>query len=313
MAEIILMDGGTGQELVARSSRPATPLWSAEVMEHEPELVRAIQQDFIDAGATVITVNSYAATVERLSLQMDRVAAQARFEALQAQAVRIALAARANADQPVSIAGCLPPLVASFHPEAAPTFEACLASYNQIVALQAPSCEVMLIETMALIHEARAAVRACVGQGARAWVALTVDDDDGMRLRSGEALAAGVEAVLEEGAEAVLLNCSRPEAISDGLAILRDAGVPFGAYANGFVNAAELDVGASVEGMGIRSDLGPKAYAAHAMDWVRRGATLVGGCCEVGPGHIAELKRQLVAEGHTIVGAGASRPLPTAE
>ncbi|MEX0305471.1 MAG: homocysteine S-methyltransferase family protein, partial [Leisingera sp.] len=48
-------------------------------------------------------------------------------------------------------------------------------------------------------------------------------------------------------------------------------------------------------------DLGPKAYAEFAMGWTAQGATIVGGCCEVGPEHIAELACQLRAAGHRIV------------
>ena len=42
-------------------------------------------------------------------------------------------------------------------------------------------------------------------------------------------------------------------------------------------------------------------FAAFAMDWVAQGATIVGGCCEVGPDHIAALARALRAGGHDIV------------
>ena len=44
--------------------------------------------------------------------------------------------------------------------------------------------------------------------------------------------------------------------------------------------------------------MSPEAYAEHALSWVDAGATIVGGCCEVGPAHIAEIARQLKAAGH---------------
>ena len=307
MNPIILLDGGMGQELVARSSRPAGPLWSAEVMLHEPEIVAAAHRDFVAAGATVITLNAYSATPERLARVLGPDEAEPRFEALQCRAVELARAARAEAPHGVAIAGCLPPLVASYHPEVTPDFEACLAAYGRIAALQGPACDVLLAETMSSIREARAAARAMRAAGRRAWVSLSVDDADGTRLRSGEALGDAVAAVLEERPDAVLLNCSRPEAIGEGLGVLARAGVPFGAYANGFTHAAELAVGGTVEGMGVRTDLGPDAYAAHAMDWVGRGATIVGGCCEVGPAHIARLHARLRAAGHEVVAPEPAR------
>ena len=50
-----------------------------------------------------------------------------------------------------------------------------------------------------------------------------------------------------------------------------------------------------------RSDLSPGAYAEFALDWVQAGATIVGGCCEVGPDHIRALAGALRAAGHKIV------------
>ena len=303
MADIILLDGGMGQELVARSTEPPSPLWSAAVLERDPGLVEAVHRDFVEAGARVVTLNAYSATPERLARHMD-CGVNARFEALQREAVRVARAALAGAPHPVAVAGCLPPLGGSYHPEAGPGFEASLATYARIVALQREGCDVMLAETMASAAEARAATRAAKSAGLPAWIALTVDDADGTRLRSGETLEAGVEAAVGEGADAVLLNCSRPEAIDAGLDMLAGAGLPFGAYANGFTNAAELAIGGTVDGMGVRTDLGPDAYADHAMAWIERGATIVGGCCEVGPAHIARLAERIEAAGHRLVAPG---------
>ena len=56
--------------------------------------------------------------------------------------------------------------------------------------------------------------------------------------------------------------------------------------------------------MGVRTDLGPDAYADHAMAWIGRGATIVGGCCEVGPAHIARLATRIEAAGHRLVAPG---------
>jgi homocysteine S-methyltransferase len=84
---------------------------------------------------------------------------------------------------------------------------------------------------------------------------------------------------------------------------LRPAGLPFGAYANGFtqITADFLKDSPTVDALEARRDLSPGAYARFAMGWVDQGATIVGGCCEVGPAHIVELARTLRAAGHEIV------------
>jgi len=51
MSDIVLLDGGMGQELVRRSAQPAHPQWSAWVMLHEPEIVQAVHEDYLRAGA----------------------------------------------------------------------------------------------------------------------------------------------------------------------------------------------------------------------------------------------------------------------
>lgn len=58
MSNITLLDGGMGQELLRRSKRPATPMWSADIMLNEPNLVSDLHYDFIQAGASVITLNT---------------------------------------------------------------------------------------------------------------------------------------------------------------------------------------------------------------------------------------------------------------
>ena len=89
------------------------------------------------------------------------------------------------------------------------------------------------------------------------------------------------------------MNCSIPEAISANLPILRDANVVFGAYANGFTSITALQPGGTVDSLKARKDLSPAVYADFIDQWIDIGATIVGGCCEVGPAHIAEISKRL--------------------
>jgi S-methylmethionine-dependent homocysteine/selenocysteine methylase len=113
-------------------------------------------------------------------------------------------------------------------------------------------------------------------------------------LRSGEALADIGPLITEFAPERVLLNCSRPEAVSEGLPILATLHPHVGAYANGFTRIADdfNRIGVTTDMLGKRRDLGPATYAAFARDWVAAGARTVGGCCEVGPAHIAALAEE---------------------
>lgn len=286
---LTLLDGGMGQELRRRSESPATPLWSAQVMLDEPHLVTAVHRDFITAGAHIITTNNYTVTPQRLARDSD----PALFEALHAAALGAAHQARDESGQAVRIAGCLPPLVASYHAEVVPDDATCRRDYRRLVEIQAEGVDLFICETMTLTREALAATQAAVDHNLPVWVAFSVDDADGRRLRSGESLGEAARAVVAAGASAVLINCSVPEAVTTAMDALGDLGVPFGGYANAFTSAADLAPGGTVDGLEARQDLNPAGYAEHACGWVARGASLVGGCCEVSPAHIAELAKRL--------------------
>jgi S-methylmethionine-dependent homocysteine/selenocysteine methylase len=296
MSQIVLLDGGMGQELMRRSSQPPSPMWSARVMMDEPHIVEAVHRDYIEAGAKVLTLNSYSVTPERLA----RDASEDLFEPLQGKAIQIALQARGKNN--ITVAGCLPPLVGSYRPDETPPFDHCLSISRRIVREQKPAVDVFMCETLSSVKEVKAAVQAAAESGIPVWCSMSVNDEEGTLLRSGESVLDGALAAKKAGAAAVLINCSWPEAITQGLPELARTGLPFGGFANGFTKIDSLAPGGTVDVLGARSDLGPEQYAEHAMGWIAAGATLVGGCCEVGPDHIIELAKRLREAGHQITG-----------
>lgn len=299
MTQIILKDGGTGQELLARSSMPAHPLWSAKVMMEESHVVQGVHEDFIRAGARLITLNTYSATPERLA----REGVPELFKPLQVKAIDLVRAARdAVCVDGVCIGGCLPPLHGSYRPDLAMGHDDLLPLYREIAAGQVQASDVMICETLSSVTEATAAAEAGVETGLPTWVFLSLNDDDSGNLRSGESLAAALDALAGSGIAGIGLNCCKPEVVSANLSGLYGRDWPVGAYANGFTGIAALDIGGTVDGLKARSDLTPAAYADFAMGWVDAGLSFAGGCCEVGPGHIAELAQRLRAAGHEIVG-----------
>ncbi len=299
MADITLLDGSIGQELVIRSGDRPTPLWSTQVMIDHPKLVGEVHLDYFKAGATVATTNTYAVLRDRLK----RVGLEDQTGYLTETAVRAARKARAASGGEGRIAGSLGPLIASYRPDIFPPFEEAVASYSEPVAHMKDHVDLFLIETASSVAHAEAAMAASTGHGVPVWLAVSVDDFDGTHLRSGEPVGDLADAVAKYAPDAVLVNCSRPEAVGAALDIVKSFGRPFGAYANAFTKISDgfLSEFPTVDALEQRADLGPAAYAAFAMGWVAQGASIVGGCCEVGPNHIAELAQQLTAAGHRIV------------
>ena len=298
MTAITLLDGSIGQELVKRSGDRATPLWSTQVMMEHPDLVREVHDSYFAAGASVATTNTYAVLRDRLA----RVDMEHRIADLSDAAITAACAAR-DVRGSGRVAGALGPLIASYRPDICPPAEKAAALYAEPVRLMAGRVDLLLLETMSSVDQAEGALRAATGQGLPVWLAVTVMDEDGARLRSGEPLGDLAAVVARYAPDAVLINCTRPEAVATGLDLIAGFDKPFGAYANGFTRISDgfLQDAPTVDALEQRGDMTPAAYCAIAMGWLDQGATILGGCCEIGPEHIAELARRLRAAGHTIV------------
>ena len=297
MAAITLLDGGMGQELVARSGDEPTNLWATRVMIDHPGMVRAIHEDYFAAGATVATTNTYAIHHDRL----ERVGLDPMFHALHLRA--LAEAHEARGSRVARIAGSIGPLKASYRPDLAEPVAVAAPKYAEVAAILGPHVDFILCETMASLGMAEAVVNGAQAAGRPVWLSVSVDDHDGRLLRSGEPVAGLAAVVAQYKVAAVLANCSVPEAMSAALGVLQGLGLPFGAYANGFTHISGnfLKDAPTVKELTHRHDLTPEKYVDFAMAWVGMGATIVGGCCEVGPAHIALLAERLRAAGHQIV------------
>lgn len=287
---VTILDGGMGQELVARCPEPPTGLWATKYMIDHPDVVRAIHDDYFAAGAQIATTNTYAIFHDRL----EGAGLDARFDELHRLACRIAVDAR-NAHGSGRVAGSLGPLGWSYDASLAPPPEAAAALYAEVVAIHRDFVDLHILETMAGVDQARGGLMGCTGSDKPVWLSISVDDADGTRIRSGEPLEAVLPLVAEFGPEAILVNCSKPEAVTDALPVIARANIPFGAYANGFTSISDSfrKAGSTVAQLTARRDLGSAEYAEFARTWANLGATIIGGCCEVGPAHIAEVTRQL--------------------
>ena len=300
MSEITLLDGSIGQELVKRSTAAATNLWSTSVMMDQPDLVRGVHADYFAAGATIASTNTYAVHRSRLA----RAGIEDRQAELITTAVDQAVHAR-NAHGSGRIAGTMGPLLATYRPDLSPDVGLASEGFAEMITLLGDRVDLLLAETVCSLQEAEGVFQGYVASGTDKplWMAFSVDDQDGTKLRSGEPLFIVTQMLHHYRPAAVMLNCSMPEAITQGLPILTDCGLPFGGYANGFtmITDAFKQDAPTVDALQARTDLTPDTYADHVMNWVSAGATIVGGCCEVGPAHIAEIARRLRAAGHTLV------------
>ena len=303
---ITLLDGGTGRELLRIGAPFGQPEWSAKALLEAPQFVARVHENFIAAGADVITTNSYAIVPYHLGAERFR----REGHALAVLAGRLARAVADSAARPVTVAGCLPPLCGSYRSD---LFDPAIAQPILATLIHAlePCVDYWLAETLSAIVEAEligSMVGAAAGRAAKPlWLSFTLGDVVAAGalpcLRSGEPVADAVAAAVRLGAGAVLFNCSSPEvmgaAVTTAAQTLSSSGIAAGAirigvYANAFV-PLKVTTAANAELSDLRVDVTPAAYLAWARDWAARGARIIGGCCGIGPEHIAELRNLYAA------------------
>lgn len=296
MSKTVILDGGMGRELKRIGAPFRQPEWSALALWEAPHFVEQAHDAFVQAGAQVITSNSYAVVPFHIGEQ--RFASDgARLAALSGELAR---KAAAKAAQPVRVAGSLPPALGSYRPDLFDESQA-LAILQVLVGALAPHVDLWLAETQSSLAEVRAVKQALAGQPQPLWLSFTLQDEDGdgvARLRSGETVTAAVAEAIRLGAAAVLFNCSQPEVMAAALdaanvVIAREqANLQLGVYANAFPPTPK-DAKANATLDDIRADLTPRNYAQWAALWVEKGASVVGGCCGITPQHIAALAQAL--------------------
>jgi len=293
--QVTVLDGGMGRELERMGAPFRQPEWSALALIEAPDYVARAHRSFIEAGADVITANSYA--VVPFHIGAERFAAMG--EQLADRAGRLARAAADDVPQAVKVAGSLPPLFGSYRPDLYDPVRApdILAP---LIAGLTPHIDHWLAETQSAIAEIEAVSRILAGSDKPVWFSFTLEDSaadarQAPRLRSGEPVEQAVQAASRLGASAALFNCSQPEVMGRAIDIAQEtlrrtgADMEIGVYANAFPPQSK-DAAANAELNEIRTDLDPSGYAGFVRDWMRRGASIVGGCCGIGPDHIAAIR-----------------------
>jgi S-methylmethionine-dependent homocysteine/selenocysteine methylase len=281
----VRLDGGVATELQHAGVPVTAPWWTTAALASEQtrRVLRSVHAGYLGAGAQLITANTFRCNARALrGVGLDR-AGPAWF--VQA-AVGVARAAREEAgDGRTLIAGSMAPVEDCYRPDLVPPDEELRAEHRWLAGeLLAAGVDVVLIETMNSVREARIALGQVLAAGGRAWVSFACGER--ARLLSGEPLAGAARAVEADGAEAVLVNCTPLAETEDCMREL--AAVchgPIGAYPNLETSRSGVPPPAAVT---------PEEFAEVLGCWHDElGATLLGGCCGARPAHIAALRDRL--------------------
>jgi S-methylmethionine-dependent homocysteine/selenocysteine methylase len=293
----VLLDGGIGTEIVRRGAR-----WRQHGMRTDAETVRAVHEDYVEAGADVITTNTFQLTRRTyLNLfhdleHMRRIGApglENQAAALIEKAVALAGEAIRNAaaGRPVAVAGSISPLNHCFRPDLSPPFEEALKEHSQSAALLAKSgVDLILLETMNTVAEATAALQAARKTGLPVWVSFVLAPR-GTSILGGEPILEALRVAESNGAEAILLNCAPPEDITAGLKELAGhSKLPLGAYAHiGRYDPPSWKFDFHPQFSSLDA-WPPERYASFAKGWRDLEAVIIGGCCGTTPSHIRAVR-----------------------
>ena len=293
----VLLDGAMGAELVRRGVR-----WRWHGLRTDPEKVQALHEEYIAAGADVIRTNTFQLNarlyrnVFRNAEHMRHIGApglETRAAELAAQAVAVARGAREKAGHDVAVAGVMAPLEHCFRPDLAPNAKAALPEQAEIADMLAEAgVDLLILESMNTLGEARAAAEAALGTGLPVWASFVLGPEG--EILSGEPLREGVQALESMGVEVILINCVPPEDATRALKRIREfTDQPLGAYAQiGKFDPPSWKFEFHPQFSGTEA-WPPERYAETARGWRDAGARVVGGCCGTGPDHIRALREAL--------------------
>ncbi len=290
--EVIILDGATGTELERRGVPMHGKVWCAEATLTHPQVLRAVHEDYIRAGADVIIANTFASARHALEPAGlgDVVAAANR------DAVEVARAARdAAADRPVCIAGSISDFTAKDLDPSWLDPDRLRQTFTEQAELLAESgAELIALEMMQKPEIALPAVEAAVATGLPVWIGVScrLQRDSGKLTLYDYAdreLRELLQTVSNLGAGAFTVMHSKLDDTEAGLRKVREFWPgPLGAYPNSghFVmpNWQFVDI------------TPPDVLLQRAREWVDLGAQLIGGCCGLDPGHIAALRDGLPRE-----------------
>ena len=278
----LVLDGGLATELERRGADLRDRLWSARLLLEDPDLIRAVHEDYFAAGADVAISASYQASFEGFG---ERGLSRERAAGLMRRSVELAREAAGAAGNDRIVAASVGPYGAVLA-DGSEYVGRYGMSVRELMDFHSPRIDVLLeagpdllaIETIPSILEAEALVTILEGlPGVSAWISFSCSDDvhisDGTPFADAAALAASSPRVVAVG-----VNCSPPVHIPALLSSVR-VDVPLLVYPNVGSTWDAVAKGWILEGP--RPDFG-----TAAPEWRAAGARIVGGCCGTTPDDI---------------------------
>ena len=285
-----ILDGGMGQELLARGMKPNGTLWSANALLNEEyhKLLLDTHLDFIRAGAEVIVTTTF--TTRKIRLKDNNV--EDKFEYLNKKAGEIALEAKKQ-NPNILVAGGLPPQFLTYEADTREEDEIFENFYSQAKLLN-PYVDFFYFDVLSSVKEFKIGINSIKEFNKPYLIGAHISE--GKNLPSGEKISEIITKINHEKLLGIILSCISPENYELNLNEIKSLGIPFGFKLNAFIKTnpkpnytgayKESKTGNPNEFLGVREDLTPEKMLEFAKKFKDAGATILGGCCETRPSHI---------------------------
>jgi len=290
-----ILDGGMGQQLLAKGLKPKGSLWSATALVYEKyhQLVIDTHLDFIKSGADVIVTNNFAA--RRIRMIQNKV--EEHFNYANQKAGELALKAKEISKKNVLIAGSLPAQNDTYvlDPRDKKVIEK--GFYDQAQLLK-PFVDFFYLDVMSGSKECEIALNITEKLKLPALIGLHLKKDG--KLPSGETISEVIEKCENDNWLGIVVACVSPEIIENTINEIKQFEIPFGYKANlwkveepspvhKFASPTDKIGANPTDTMGTRKDYTDIRFLDFSKKMMAKGATILGGCCETKPFHIKKI------------------------
>ncbi len=290
--QIIILDGGTGTDIQRRGVPMSGETWCADANLTHPDVVQAVHEDYIIAGADIIIANTFATSALLFNnirrdndlLEIDRVAVDIAKNAVAAKKKKIAVAGSMSTMRPMVTGSDRNNLGVSWtESEARRLFQ------RKADNMAKTGADLIIMELLRDCDYALWATEAAIATGLPVWVGVSAERrDDGALVGFGrpEFLFEDVVKTLAATKPAVIsvMHTSANDTADAIDVVRRYWDGPLGTYPeSGYFKSPDwvfVDV------------ISPEELVQHSRAWKTKGVTLFGGCCGIGPDHIAALSQE---------------------
>tara|TARA_B100001123_G_scaffold283588_1_gene315938 strand:+ start:731 stop:1645 length:915 start_codon:yes stop_codon:yes gene_type:complete len=295
--KIRILDGGMGQELLHKGLKPKGTLWSAHALIDESchQMVIDTHLDFINAGAEVIVTSTFTARRNRL-IQND---CEKYFEKINIKAVELAQKARDISKKNILIAGGLPNQKQTYTADLGQDLNSIKKNFYDQAKVLKNGIDFYYLDVMSSGLECEIALKAIESFNLPVLTGIHLRDNG--QLPSGEKIEDIIKKYKNKNWLGIIMACVSPKAYEAVANNLKKIDIAYGFKLNAF---NKIPVGYTVASkdawgnagnpntvLGTNTELNESKFYEYVKKFMENGATILGGCCEIGPSHIKEISK----------------------